>query len=96
MATWFTVQLADRPNSLGALASGLGERGVNITAIAGVAEDTDGTLMLATSDPDVTEEVLGRLAVAYEKHDPDGSTMPGSAANVRQGLADRGLDVQGG
>ena len=49
MTVWFTVQLADTPGSLARVATALGERGVNITGIVGVAEDTDGALMLTTS-----------------------------------------------
>ena len=51
MTVWFTVKLDDRPGSLARVASALGDRGVNITGIVGVAEDTDGALMLTTSDP---------------------------------------------
>jgi hypothetical protein len=51
VTVWFTVQLDDRPGSLARVANALAERGVNITGIVGVAEDTDGALMLTTSDP---------------------------------------------
>ena len=54
MMVWFTVQLEDKPGSLARVAAALGERGVNITGIVGVAEDTDGALMLTTSDADET------------------------------------------
>ena len=50
MTVWFTVKLDDKPGSLARVAAALGERGVNITGIVGVAEDTDGALMLTTSD----------------------------------------------
>jgi hypothetical protein len=52
LTVWFTVQLDDRPGSLARVATALAERGVNITGIVGVAEDTDGALMLTTSDAD--------------------------------------------
>ena len=51
MSVWFTVQLDDKPGSLARVAAALAERAVNITGIVGVAEDTDGALMLTTSDP---------------------------------------------
>ena len=54
MTVWFTVKLDDRPGSLARVATALGDRGVNITGIVGVAEDTDGALMLTTSDPVAT------------------------------------------
>ncbi|HEX5466712.1 MAG TPA: ACT domain-containing protein [Candidatus Limnocylindrales bacterium] len=67
MAVWFTVRVADRPGSLARLAGALGDRGVNITGIVGVAEDTDGQLMLTTSDPVATREVLAAIAQEYEE-----------------------------
>ena len=58
MMVWFTVQLEDKPGSLARVAAALGERGVNITGIVGVAEDTDGALMLTTSDAAATREAF--------------------------------------
>jgi hypothetical protein len=88
VAVWFSVQLADRPGSLARVASALGERGVNITGIVGVAEDTGGRLMLTTSDPDRTREAFGALGVAYEEHDerePHPETL--SIGDIRRGPA---------
>ena len=61
MTVWFTVQLADQPGSLARVATALAERKVNITGIVGVAEDTDGALMLTTSDPAATREAFESL-----------------------------------
>ena len=61
MTVWFTVRLDDRPGSLARVAPALGERGVNITGIVGVAEDTDGALMLTTSDPARPREAFAAL-----------------------------------
>ena len=94
MAVWFTVRLADRPGSLAGLATALAERGINITGIVGVAEDTDGTLMLTTSDPAATRQVLAAIAQAFEDHETDEVAAPGLPA-VRRGLAERGLEVDG-
>ncbi|HEY7590643.1 MAG TPA: ACT domain-containing protein [Candidatus Limnocylindrales bacterium] len=71
MAVWFTVRLEDRPGSLARMAAALGERSVNITGIVGVAEDTDGALMLTTSDPVATRKAFGALGLAFEEHDTD-------------------------
>jgi hypothetical protein len=76
VAVWFTVQLDDRPGSLARVAAALGERGVNITAIVGVAEDTDGALMLETSDPAATRETFAALGVTFAEHDGDGGAAP--------------------
>ena len=85
MTVWFTVQLEDRPGALARVAGALGERGVNITGIVGVAEDTDGALMLTTSDAAATRDVFGALGLAFEEHDPSGGLEPHrmSVADVR-------------
>jgi hypothetical protein len=69
MMVWFTVQLEDAPGSLARVATALAERGVNITGIVGVAEDTDGALMLTTSDPEKTRAAFEALALPFEEHD---------------------------
>ncbi len=76
MSVWFTVQLSDSPGSLARVASALAERSVNITGIVGVAEDTDGALMLTTSDPAATRSAFQALALAYEEHDASDGTDP--------------------
>jgi len=43
------------------MAAALGERGINITAIVGIAEDTDGALMLTTSDAAGTRKAFEAL-----------------------------------
>lgn len=78
MTTWFTVRLDDRPGSLGRVAAALGDRGISITGIVGVAEDTGGELMLTTSDSAATREVLAALGIAFEEHDPTGRADPGA------------------
>jgi len=78
VTVWFTVQLEDRPGSLARVAQALAGRGVNITAIVGVAEDTDGALMLTTSDPGATREAFVELGVTFEEHDPAAGVEPGS------------------
>ena len=95
MTVWFTVQLEDRPGSLARVATALGERGVNITGIVGVAEDTDVALMLTTSDPVETRTAFESLGLAYEEHDPTGGLAPERLPAVQRGLADRGIDVTG-
>ncbi len=70
MSVWFTVQLDDRPGALARVAQALADRGVNITGIVGVAEDTDGALMLTTSDAAATREAFGQLGIEFDEHDP--------------------------
>jgi hypothetical protein len=66
---WFTVQLDDRPGALARVAQALADRSVNITGIVGVAEDTDGALMLTTSDAAKTRDAFAALELPYEEHD---------------------------
>lgn len=87
MTVWFTVRLEDRPGSLGRVAVALGERGINITGIVGVAEDTDGALMVTTSDPAETRVTFDTLGLAFEEHDPTGGVDPDrlSVADMSRG-----------
>ena len=86
MMVWFTVQLEDRPGSLARVAAALGERGVNITGIVGVAEDTDGALMLTTSDPEKTRQAFDALQLPFEEHGDDNPEMDAmTIAGMRHG-----------
>jgi hypothetical protein len=78
---WFTVQLEDRPGSLARVATALAERGVNITGIVGVAEDTDGALMLTTSDAEKTRAAFEALTLPFEEH-ADGDAVAGDRMSV--------------
>ena len=89
MSVWFTVRLDDRPGSLARLATALAERSVNITGIVGVAEDTDGALMLTTSDGAATTEVLDELRIDYEEHEGSAEPDSMSVADVRRARAER-------
>ena len=84
---WFTVRLEDQPGALARLAAALGERGVNIGGIVGIAEDTDGELMLQTSDQEATRAAFAALGVAFEEHAADAELEPGGMTidDVRRG-----------
>jgi hypothetical protein len=77
VTVWFTLQLDDKPGALARVASALGERGVNITGIVGVAEDTDGALMLTTSDAAATRAAFAELGLPFEQHASESSLEPG-------------------
>ncbi len=76
----FIVKLEDRPGSLARVAQALADKGVNITAIVGIAEDADSQLMLNTSDPAATREALGGLGIAFEESDPTGGLEPSAVS----------------
>jgi hypothetical protein len=90
---WFTVELSDKPGSLAKMATALGDKGINIGAIVGIAEDTDGALMLATSDAEGTRQAFKALGLAFEEHDADAGLTLDDHPRVAQGLADHGLGV---
>ena len=90
---WFTVELSDKPGSLAKMAAALGERGINISAIVGIAEDTDGALMIATSDAEGTRGAFSAVGLAFEEHDADAGLTLDDHPRVAQGLADHGLGV---
>ncbi len=85
MTIWFTVQLDDRPGALAQVAQALADRAVNITGIVGVAEDTDGALMLTTSDAAATREAFIGLGITFEEHDPTGEENALSISDVMAG-----------
>jgi hypothetical protein len=58
-----------------------------------VAEDTDGALMLATSDAEGTRKAFADLGIAFEEHDPEAGLDLGDHPRVAQGLADHGMGV---
>jgi len=95
VTVWFTVQLDDKPGSLARVASALADKGVNITGIVGIAEDTDGALMLTTSNPAATREAFTALGLPFEEHDPDAGMEAMRMGDVQRGLADRGMNVGG-
>lgn len=68
---WFTVQLEDKPGALARMADALGKKGINITSIVGIAEDTDGALMLSTSDPVGTRAAFKALKLDFQEHNPE-------------------------
>ena len=87
MSVWFTLQLEDKPGSLARVASALAERGVNITGIVGVADDTDGALMITTSDAAATRDALAGLGLPFEQHASPGGpeSPPGFPGSSRGG-----------
>jgi hypothetical protein len=93
VTVWFTIKLDDRPGALGRVTTALGDANVNITGIVGVAEDTDGALMLTTSDPAATREAFASLGLAFEEHDPTGGVQPEAmtVGDLRPGAAGRGI-----
>ncbi len=58
-----------------------------------MAEDTNGALMLPTSDEAGTRSALGVAGSAFEKHDAASAHASEGFTGVREGLAQHGIDV---
>ena len=93
MTIWFTVQLDDRPGALAQVAQALADRGVNITGIVGVAEDTDGALMLTTSDAAATREAFTALGHRVRRARPDERRRAHRPLDQRRRRRPRGLSA---
>jgi hypothetical protein len=87
------VRLDDRPGSLARLAATFADWGINITGIVGVAEDTNGALMLTTSDEAGTRSALGVAGSAFEEHDAASGHASEGFNGVQEDLAQHGIDV---
>ena len=96
MTIWFTVQLDDRPGALARVAQALADRGVNITGIVGVAEDTDGALMLTTSDAAATREAFTAIGIAFDEHDPTGGAPADSPSATSSPARSYAADAHAG
>jgi hypothetical protein len=90
---WFTVVLSDKPGSLAKMAAALGDRGINIGSIVGIAEDTEGALMLATSDAAGTRQAFADLGLAFVEHDAEPGIEIGDKPGAAQGLSNSGLGL---
>src|SRR5438552_11273742 len=77
VTVWFTVKLDDRPGALARMATALADRGVNIAGIVGIAEDTNGELMLETSNAEETRAAFDAAGIDYQAHDADSASDPG-------------------
>ena len=89
----FTVDLEDRPGTLGKLCRALSDRGVNIVAFqANPGEKGKSTLRLVTDNPNATEAVLEsehtthtESQVAEAKLPNRSGTLAGAAAKLGEG-----------
>jgi len=96
MAVEFTVKLDNRPGTLADLTEALGQAGINITAIHGVADLASGGLQFITNNTGATVNVLGIMGVEYTTCQvllvtiPD---VPGSLARLARALAQAGINI---
>lgn len=93
----FIIQAENRPGALADIAEALGERGINITGIAGSAWDESGAIGIITNDDAGTRSVLDARDASYREMDLVAAGMedkPGTLGSAARRLADRGVNIQ--
>lgn len=92
----FIIQAENRPGALADIAEALGERGVNITGIAGSAWEQAGAIGIITNDDAGTKSVLDARNAEYRELDLVAASMedkPGTLGAAARRLADRGVNI---
>ena len=93
----FIVKLENRPGSLADLGEALGERGINISGVAGTTWDGDGAIALITNDDASARSVLEDRDLSYRDIEIVSAGLedrPGSLGAAARLLADRGVNVE--
>ena len=92
----FIVRSENRPGVLADLAEALGERGINISGVAGSTWDDTGAIGLITNDDAGTRSVLDARGAEYREMELVAAGMedkPGTLATAARRLADRGVNI---
>lgn len=93
----FIIQAENRPGALADIAEALGERGINISGIAGSAWDESGAIGLITNDDAGTRAILEARDADYRELELVAAAMedrPGTLGSAARRLADRGVNIQ--
>lgn len=93
----FIIQAENRPGALADIAEALGERGINISGIAGSAWDESGAIGLITNDDAGTRSVLESRDADFRELDLVAAGMedkPGTLGSAARRLADHGVNIQ--
>jgi len=92
----FSLTIANRPGQLATLARSLADAGVNIEALAAMAVDGESQVRLMVDDADAGRRVLRALDIHFEERrvlDTFLSNSPGSLAEMADGLAEAGVNI---
>jgi hypothetical protein len=96
MATEFRVVLEDRPGTLARLGGILGDAGVNIEAIQGMAPGGQGIVQFVASDPDRAGRALEGAGMAYTRREVlvvRVLDQPGMLGDVALVMARAGINI---
>lgn len=93
----FIIELEDRPGSLADIASALGDKGINISAVAGLAWKGAGAAAIVTNDDVTARGILDERGASYREVELVAAALedrPGSLAEATRKLADAGINVE--
>jgi hypothetical protein len=92
----FIVELEDKPGQLADLGDALGQRGINITGVAGATWDDEGAIAIITNDDAGTRSVLEEREDDYRDVELVSAGLedkPGALGAAARRLAERGVNI---
>ena len=91
----FNVSLTDKPGELAAVASAVGDRGINILGCVGMGRSTASVTMV-TDDEEATRKVLKDMGRDFDVNELILTTLsnkPGALAEMATKLSDEGINI---
>jgi hypothetical protein len=92
----FTVTVENRPGAVAEIAKTLGNAKVNILALLGTAQGTNGTIELVVEEPRRAKKALDEAGLAYQETIAEESELknkPGALAQHLDKLAAKGVNL---
>ena len=93
----FIVKLENKPGSLADLGEALGERGINITGLAGTSWNGEGGVAIVTNDDSGARAVLDDKGLTFRDVEVISASLddrPGALGAAARRLADRGVNIE--
>jgi len=91
----FNVSLTDKPGELAAVASAVGDQGINILGCVGMGRSTASVTMV-TDDEEATSKVLKDMGRDFDVNELILTTLsnkPGALAEMATQLSDEGINI---
>ena len=91
----FNVSLTDKPGELAAVASAVGDQGINILGCVGMGRSTASVTMV-TDDEEATSNVLESMGREFETNElilTSLSNKPGALADMAPKLSESGINI---
>ena len=91
----FNVSLTDKPGELAAVASAVGDQGINILGCVGMGRSTASVTMV-TDDEEATTKVLKDMGRDFDVNELILTTLsnkPGALAEMATKLSDEGINI---